>query len=229
MMCNARSAPADACAADPDRDGTAASARLPEWLVHVIALVVRFILERSLAGRSSRVVTLPSWWNCRRDLPPGSVQQLAASRRGAFGNAIAWMCRRRGIGPGHPDWPELRRAIIAFGGSVKGFRPGLPACGLQWWENPHILPGAIGDIPATPAANAAAALLSRQAVAALSPPAMVVAPARPIAAVASAPAPQRKLFTRAATGPPTGPPCVRGLPTLSCLTHGAGPRPAPPS
>ena len=89
-------------------------------------------------GRRS---ALPSWWHDRPDLPLGSAQALAASVRGAFGNAIAWMCRRRGIGPGHQDWPELSRAIVAFGGNVKGFRPGLPACGLQWWENPEIIPG----------------------------------------------------------------------------------------
>ncbi len=134
MMSNAITAPADAYAPGADRDGTNASARLPEWLVHLMALVIRFIVEHSLAARTRRF-SLPSWWHYRPDLPPGSVQQLAASRRGAFGNAIAWMCRRRGIGPGHPDWPELSRAIVAFGGSVAGFRAGLPACGLQWWEH----------------------------------------------------------------------------------------------
>ena len=136
MMCNAITAPANSCSPDANRTGPDAPARLPEWVVHLIALVVRFILERAVAARSPRV-RLPSWWHYRPDLPPGSVQQLAASRRGAFGNAIAWMCRRRGIGPGHPNWPELSRAIVAFGGSVKGFRPGLPACGLQWWEHPE--------------------------------------------------------------------------------------------
>jgi hypothetical protein len=216
MMSNALSVPADACSPDANRDGTGASARLPEWLVHLVALVVRFLLECTLAGRSRRRVTLPSWWNCRPNLPSGSVQQLAASRRGHFGNAIAWMCRRRGIGPDHPDWPELRRAIIAFGGSVKGFRPGLPALGLQWWENPQILPGAIGDIAETPAATALASLLSRQHVAdAPAPPANVVRSApwhvllpRPSLSAGWLTDVWRLDSTGPPTGLPTGPPFV---------------------
>ena len=50
-----------------------------------------------------------------------------ASVRGPFGNSIRWRCLRHGIGPGHKDWPELSRAIVAFGGSLEGFRPGAPA------------------------------------------------------------------------------------------------------
>jgi hypothetical protein len=216
MIPNALSVPADACSPDANRDGTGASTRLPEWLVHFIALMIRFLLEHTLAGRSRRPVSLPIWWNYRRDLPSGSVQQLAASRRGHFGNAIAWMCRRRGIGPGHPDWPELRGAIIAFGGSVRGFRPGLPACGLQWWENPQILPGAIGDSADTRAATALASLVSRQQIAdALAPPANGQ---RSAARHVLLPRPSlsggwltdsRGLHS---TGPPTGPPSLEGHP-----------------
>ncbi|HTW68792.1 MAG TPA: hypothetical protein VME47_02790 [Acetobacteraceae bacterium] len=197
--------PADACSLDTNRDGTGASAPLPERLVRFLVLLILLIREHVLAFRHySATGLLPSWWNYRPDLPPGSVQQYAASLRGEFGNAIAWMCRRRGIGPGHPDWPELRCAIVMFGGSVKGFRPGLPACGLQWFENPHILPGAFGEIPATPAADVMARMLSQHVVADVPPPALIVLPAKPAPAVL--PAQQRKIFARAATGPPTGPP-----------------------
>ena len=218
--------PADAYAPDANRAGTDASARLPEWLVHLIALVIRFILERSLAAGSRRT-SLSSWLNYRPDLAPGSAQQLAAATRGAFGSAIAWMCRRRGIGPGHPKWPELSRAIVAFGGSLDGFRPGLPACGLQWWENPNIVPGMMVQTAPTPAADAMALLVSRHGVADAPPP---VAPIVPEAAgIAPPPVIRRQVFARAATGPPTGPPQLCGTPFLSCLTHGAGPRPAPPS
>ena len=130
-----RTALAEACSPAPDRAGTDASWRPPEWLVHVLALLVLFLRRHLPLYRG-----LPSWWHDRPDLPLGSVQARAASIRGAFGNAIAWDCRRRGIGPGHPDWPEISRAIVAFGGSVKGFRPGLPPCGLQWWQNPNMYP-----------------------------------------------------------------------------------------
>ena len=84
-----------------------------------------------------------AWWQDRPDLPAGSAQAEAASVRGPFGNAIAWMCRRHGIGPGHPDWPELSRAIVAFGGSLEGSAPASRPRGLQWWENPGIVPGMV--------------------------------------------------------------------------------------
>ena len=119
-------APAEAYAPDADRAGPDAPAHPPEWLVRCLALLIFFLLEHLHAVRLRRSRRLPSWWQDRPDLPAGSAQAEAASIRGPFGNAIAWMCRRRGIGPGHTDWPELSRAIVAFGGSVKGFRAGAP-------------------------------------------------------------------------------------------------------
>ena len=204
MMCDPLTVAANAHSPDADRAGP--DAPLPEWVVRLVTLIIRLILECSFAARSRRS-RLPSWWHDRPDLPPGSIQALAASIRGEFGNAIAWMCRRRGIGPGHPDWPELSRAIVTFGGSVKGARPGLPACGLQWWENPDIVPGMIGETAAHSAATAMASLLSRQAVAFAPPPAPNAEPA----AAESAPLPAiRRVLARTATGPSTGPPI--GLP-----------------
>ena len=193
MMCDPLTNPAGAGSPDADRAGSDASSRLPEWVVHLIALVIRFMLERMLAACSAHS-RLPSWWHDRPDLPPGSIEALAASIRGPFGNAIAWMCRRRGIGPGHPDWPELSRAIVAFGGSVKGFRAGLPPCGLQWWENPNVVPGMAGETTAAPAAMAMASSI-------VFPSVMASEPALP-------PAFRRQVLARTATGPPTGPPAV---------------------
>jgi hypothetical protein len=165
------------------------------------------MLERMFAACSGRS-KLPSWWHDRPDLPAGSIQAVAASIRGPFGNAIAWMCQRRGIGPGHPDWPELSRAIVAFGGSLKGLRAGAKPCGLQWWENPDILPGMVGETTAAPAATAMALLLSRQAAAAAPSPApenIVRSEAEP----ALPPVFRRQVSARTATGPPTGPPSIR--------------------
>jgi len=208
MMCDPLTTPAGACSPAVDRAGPDASARLPEWVVHLLALVIRCMLERMLAACSRRS-RLPSWWHERPDLPAGSVQALAASVRGEFGNVIAWMCRRRGIGPGHPDWPALSRAIVANGGSVQGFRAGLPACGLQWWENPNVMPGMVGETTAAPAATAMALLLSRQAVAdAASPAATNIM--RSEAEPTRLPAIRRRVFARTATGPPTGPPGICG-------------------
>ncbi len=245
-MCASLTAPAEAYAPDADRDGPDVPARLPECLVHLVALLILFVLRQLLAARERHSAPgLPSWFHDRPDLPPGSAQALAASIRGPFGTAIAWMCLRRGIGPGHPDWPELSRYIVMFGGSLARFRPGLPALGLQWWENPNIIPGMIGMAAATPAATAMAALLARHAVADARPPAPRAVPAEAGHALLPAawlPASWRQLFARAGTGPPTGPPArpptgppaaraasCPGLPTLSRLTNGARAWPAPPS
>ena len=203
-MCEQRTAPAEAYAPDPNRAGPGSPALVPHWLAHLLALLIVFGLECLLAFRPRRGARPLDWLHERPDLPPGSAQQLAASIRGQFGNAIAWMCRRRGIGPGHPDWPELSRAIVAFGGSIKGFRPGMPALGLQWWENPNIIPGMIGETVETPAATALSSLLSRQQAADAPPPPPLIVPAEAEPAVS--PAPRRPVFARAATGPPTGPP-----------------------
>ena len=206
MMRDPLTTPAGACSPDADRAGSDASARLPEWVVHLIALVIHFMLKRMLAAQLRRS-GLPYWRDDRPDLPAGSTQAEAASIRGPFGRSIAWMCRRRGIGPGHPDWPELARAIVAFGGSVKGARPGLPATGLLWWENPNVTPGIVGETAAAPAATAMALLLSRLATAAAASPApktIVRSEAEP----ALAPVFQRRVLARTATGPPTGPPAI---------------------
>ncbi len=226
MMRDPLTTPADAYSPDADRAGPDASAHLPEWLVHLLVLIIRCILERKLAARSRRSPP-PSWWHDRPDLPLASIQALAASVRGPFGNAIAWMCRRRGIGPGHKDWPELSRAIVTFGGSVKGFRPGAPARGLHWWENPNIMPGMAGETAAAPAATAMALLLSRQSAAAAASPApthMVRSEAEP----ARPPALRRQAVARNATGPPTGPPAIWAHQFSYACTNGARAWLAPP-
>ena len=207
MMRDPLTAPAGAASPDANRADPNASSRLPEWLVHLIALFIHCMLRRMLAAQLRRS-KLPYWHDNRPDLPAGSTQSEAASIRGPFGRSIAGMCRRRGIGPGHPDWPELARAIVAFGGSIKGARPGLPATGLHWWENPNVLPGAAREPVAAPAAEAMALLVSRAAVAAAAAPAprcIVRSEAEP----GLAPVFQRQVLARAGTGPPTGPPAIR--------------------
>jgi hypothetical protein len=206
MMRDPLITPAGACSPDADRDDADAGSRLPEWLVHLLAMIIRFMLERSIAAHMRRA-GLTSWCHDRPDLPAGSIQALAASIRGPFGNAIAWMCLRRGIGPGHADWPELSRAIVAFGGSLRGFRAGAPARGLQWWEHPNVIPGMIGEPIEAPAATAMAALLSRQAIVEAPAPAPThVSRCEPEPAQARAIL--RQVLARLGSGPPTGPPAV---------------------
>ena len=222
-------APADAYAPDADRAGPDASAQLPEWLVH--CLVAADPLLAPARARRSLAPFPPAGirgGGTRPDLPAGSVQAQAASIRGPFGRSIAWMCRRHGIGPGHQDWPELSRAIVAFGGSLKGFRAGAPALGLQWWENPNVVPG-MGWLrrartrPQRCCSGRLLRMLRRRRRTPCGPkPRMPRLPASWLAASA------RQVLARAGPSPSTGPPGCPGLPNLSCLTHGAGARLAPP-
>jgi len=129
--------------------------------------------------------------------------------RGAFGNSIRWMCIRHGIGPGHKDWPEVSRAIVAFGGSLEGFWAGAPPRGLEWWENPGVIPGVV-LVPGFGAfAPATASPLEQQAVADAAPPAPKVV--QEVGAHARLPASwlatsRQQVFARAGPGPSTGPP-----------------------
>jgi len=99
--------------------------------------------------------------------------------------------RRRSNGLVHKDRLELSRAIMAFGSSKKGSRlaspnfahqaimasggsskasrPGQPSCGLHSWENPNILPGAIGNIAEISAAPALALLHAQPKIASAPP------------------------------------------------------------
>ncbi len=228
-MSDPTAAPAEAYAPYADRAGPGARTQSPEWLLDWLALLIFFLKQPLNAVRLLRSGRLASWWQDRPDLPAGSTQAEAASIRGPFGRAIAWMCRRHGIGPGHADWPELSRAIVAFGGSLEGFRAGLPPCGLQWWDNPNVTPGMIPGFgaPAAPAAS----LLEQQAIANALPPApheMHAEAAHATLPASWLPAAVRQVFARAGPGPSTGPPGCPELLTLSCLTHGAGAWPAPP-
>jgi hypothetical protein len=248
-------APTEAFLPDANRTAREARDQSPERLARYLALLILFLTQPWNAVRLLRSGRLASfwrtaWWHDRPDLPAGSAQQAAASVRGPFGRSIRWMCLRHGIGPGHKDWPELSRAIVAFGGSLEGFRAGAPPCGLEWWENPGVIPGIVlvrgfGAYAPAPAARVAlAALLEQHAVANAAPPAPDAKQAE--AAHARLPVPAswlaaswlaaswlaasvRQFFARAGPCPSTGPPGCPGLLTSSCLTHGAGAWPAPPS
>jgi hypothetical protein len=160
MMCNPLSPQADAFSPVADRAATAASSRLPAWLVRLTALVIRFILECRLAAHARRH-GLPAQRIRRPDRPSGSVQPCAASIGGEFSDAIARACLRHGIASRHPGRPALSCAIAAFGGWLRGLRLRLPADGLRWHEDPDIVPGMIGQDRTRPAADTTSLLLLR--------------------------------------------------------------------
>jgi hypothetical protein len=198
-----------------DRASPEGNARSRESLLHWLALLLFFLHQPRkafrllLSGRAG-----PAWWHDRPDLPAGSAQAYFASVRGHFGNSIRWMCLRHGIGPGHKDWPEVSRAIVAFGGSLRGFRAGAPPRGLLWWENPGAIPGVV-LVPGFSAFAPAPARLVAQPVAADAPaPAAKVVQA--VAAHARLPASwlaasRQHVFARAGPGLSTGPPRWPGL------------------
>jgi hypothetical protein len=183
-------------------------------------MLILFLTEPLNAVRLVRSGRLPSLRHqARPDLPPGSAQEYFAVIRGHFGNSIRWRCLRYGIGPGHKDWPELSRYIVAFGGSLEGFRAGLPPCGLHWWENPCVIPGMGADgtgFGAPVAPSATETLLAREAAAHALPPAsngMHADAAHAVSPASWLPASLRQVFARAGPGPSTGPPGWPGLPS----------------
>jgi hypothetical protein len=222
-------APAEAYLPDANRAAREARAQSPERLARYLALLILCLLEPWNAVRLLRSGRLASWWHAawwhdRPDLPAGSAQAYFASVRGAFGNSIRWMCLRHGIGPGHKDWPELSRAIVAFGGSLEGFWAGAPPEGLLWWENPGVIPGVV-LVPGFGAYAPAIALppVQRLAVANAPPPAPTVMPAEAAHARLPAswlPASVRQIFARAGPGPPTGPPGCPGANTIMSDARG---------
>ena len=120
--------------------------------------------------------------------------------RGEF--AIAWMGLGHGIGPGHRDWPEQSRAM-AFGGSQKGFRPGLPhrraMAGKRGHRARHDRP--VQDDPGRRRHGSAAGAAGR-AKRSIARVAQYAGRSR-ACRVAAVPA---ACLSRAATAPPTGPP-----------------------
>jgi hypothetical protein len=223
-MRNPLPSPAEAYTPDANRAGQGSPTRSPERFVHWLALLILFLQQPWNCVRLLRSGQLALLWQDRPDLPAGSTQAEAAAIRGQFGNAIAWMCRRHGVGPGHPDWPYLSRTIETFGGSLARFRAGAPACGLQWWENPNIVPGIVPGFGAPAAATAS--LVQPQAVAGALPPAPTPNARQTEAAHARSPASWlaasgRQIFARAGPGPSTGPPRRPGLP-ISFMSNARG-------
>ena len=209
--------PAEAFAPYADRAASDMGAHPPEWLVHWLTVLILFLTEPLNAVRLLRSGRLASLrWQARPDLPAGSAQAYYAAVRGEFGTSIRWMCLRHGIGPGHKDWPELSRAIVAFGGSLDGFWEGAPPCGLQWWENPGVVPGMV-LVPGFSAFAAAPASLVQPQAAADAPPraphAMPAEAAHARLPAAWLAASVQHMFARAGPHPSTGPPNCPGLQT----------------
>jgi len=191
--------PTDAASPGTNRVRRSASARRIEALRDIVAMLILVLRVCILGRRPGRL--LPSWWIDLPDEPISCAHALAMSLRGSFGAVIVRMCCQRGIGPGHPDWPELSRAIVAFGGSLEmPRRYAEQGCVSrpEWWENHWVSPAVILAPPPAPS------LLAR--LAAAQPPSVPEA-AFNVAAPALMPAFRfaaraRHVFARAGPGPP---------------------------
>src|SRR5580658_8059247 len=223
QMSNRTPLPSQAYAPDGNRASQKGIPRSAESLLHWIAFLM-FFLHRPLkafrlvcSGRAG-----PARRHARPDLPAGSAQAYFASVRGAFGTSIRWMCIRHGIGPGHKDWPEVSLAIVAYGGSLDGLRAGALPKGLEWWENPGLIPGVV-LVPGFSAFAPAAVLTVEQRVvadaAAAAPTVVQAEAARSVQAEAAQvrlpaswlAASRQHVFARAGPGLSTGPPFGPGL------------------
>ena len=149
----------------------------PEWLVHCLALLILFLLEPS--ARRSACALRPAGVMVAG--PAGPAGGLGAGRGRVDPRRVRYRDRAgcaaatasgRGIRTGRscpaPSW----RLAAAW----HGFRAGAPACGLQWWENPNVVPGMIPGFGAPAAATAS--LLQLQAAANAPPPAPHAMPSR---------------------------------------------------
>jgi hypothetical protein len=208
--------PVEAYAPATDRAGPDASAPSPEWLVRWLALLIFFLTEPLSALRVLCSGRLPLLWrDDRPDLPAGSAQsearvdpRLVRHRDRLDVPPPRYRARASGVA-------ELSRAIMAFGGSLAGYRFDAPPCGLQWWENPNIVPGMGAGFSAPAAATASLTQLQDAASAPTPPPNAMQAEASHARLPASwlpaswLPATARHVFARAGPGPPPGPP---GLP-----------------
>jgi hypothetical protein len=196
VMCPSDTAPAEACAPDPDRADPDSPDLMPEWLAYLIALVIVFLLEQFLVAREHDTRRPASRPGRRQAQPRNSAQTPAASIRGQSDHATARTRRGRGAAPDRADLSHMRTALLE-----KLRQSDVDPSVLSQLEALGIVPGPIGpDTAVPPVASALYVANPRRAPRGLAPAGL-----RP----GVSPAPRRKI-ARVGTGPPTGPPAVPG-------------------
>jgi hypothetical protein len=193
-MGDLNTAPAEACAPDPDRDDPDSADLMPEWLAYLIALVIVFLLEQFLAAPQRHVRRSASRRVGRNALPRDSAQPPAASIRNKSDNATARTRRSRGTAP---EFLDLSRARIALLEKLR--QSDVDPAVLSQLEALGIVPGPIDPY------TAATPVRSPLCVANIRRAPRKLAPAGNQHRVS--PTPLRQI-ARASTGPPTGPPVI---------------------
>jgi hypothetical protein len=194
-MGDLNTAPAEACAPDPDRDDPDSPDRMPEWLAYLIALVIVFLLEQFLVARQRHARRTAARRVGRPALPQDSAQAPAAAIRGQSDHMTVRTHRGRGAAPECPDLSRMRAELLE-----KLRQSNVDPSVLSQLE-------ALGVVPSPNGPDTAAAPVpSPLCVAKIRREPRSFAPAAPRHRVS--PAPWRRMSARPGTGPPTGPPAV---------------------
>jgi pyruvate/2-oxoglutarate dehydrogenase complex dihydrolipoamide acyltransferase (E2) component len=197
-MGDPNTAPAEACAPDPDRAGPDSPDLMPEWLAYLIALVIVFLLEQFLVARQRDTRRTAARRVGRTGLPRDSAAAPAAASRSRSGHATARTRRGHAAAPEGSDLSRMRAALLE-----KLRQSDVDPAVLSQLEALGIAPGPIGpDAAATPAAPVPSPLY----VANIRHAPRRLAPAGARHGVSSAP--WRRISARRGTGPPTGPPAL---------------------
>jgi hypothetical protein len=205
-MGDPNTAPAEASAPDPDRDDPDSPDLMPVWLAYLIALVIVFLLEQLQAARRRRVRRTAAHRVGRPALPQDSAQPPATAIRSQSDDATARMRRSRDAAPECADLSRMRTELLE-----KLRQSDIDPAVLSQLEALGVAPSPTdADTAATPAVP----VPSPHRAANIRRTARRRAPGGAKHAVS--PAPLRRIFTHASTGPPTGAPAVSGYQS-SCV------------
>ena len=136
-MCAQRPAPADAYAPDADRDGPDASKAPPEWIVHLLALIILFVLRQWVALRSRRAPRRPAH-KPEQPIQPAEAKPASEPRnRDELEQFVTHMVRHFGRKMRAQGESELLPATATTGDSAEGASPQPSA------EAAGVMPGTI--------------------------------------------------------------------------------------
>ena len=208
-MCASPKAATEADAPDADRVGPDAPAPLPDWLLRILVQIVCCLIKAWLAlhprgthAQRSRLADRPS-------PSPVSGQSANDSISTPLDETIARVCQEQGVSPEDAARAKMARQITAL---INRMRSPDSDPSPQPESEPHEVSA---DTMAT--SNAAAPATSSESprrVADTRWRARQPGPACDTRVLV--PVPTRRMFARAGTGPPTGPPAVSDC--LLCLT-----------
>jgi hypothetical protein len=188
--------PAEAYAPDPGRADPDSSDLMPAWAAQLIALLILFLLQHSLARQQRRARRLASKPVGPPAQPRDSTQTPATSTDSQSDDATARPRRGRGVAPECPELPDALKALLDRLQQCDG--------GPSLWSQLQALLNVPSMIDPDTAATPTEPPPSPLCVAKLCCHQRRFGRASLQHAVV--PTPWRQTLIRAGTGPPTGPP-----------------------